>query len=133
VAELIRPQLEQGSIVICDRFFDASLAYQGYGHELDLDALRAITLFATAGLIPDLTFLLDLPVEQGLIRREQDGQWNRLDAYDVAFHRRVRAGYLQLAAADPSRWVVIDAAQPPEPIHETIMEAALTRIRSTPH
>jgi dTMP kinase len=111
VHEVIHPHLEQGGAVVSDRFYDASLAYQGYGHRLDLDALRVITHFATAGLIPDLTLLLDIPVEEGLQRREVSGDWNRLDAYDLAFHQRVRNGYLAMADADPERWALIDACQ----------------------
>lgn len=128
VHERIRPHLERGGIVVCDRFFDASLAYQGYGHRLDLDALRAITSFATQGLIPDLTFLLDLPVEQGLQRREQDGDWNRLDAYDLEFHRRVRQGYLALARSQPGRWAVIDGLQEVDRIHDEIIRTVETRL-----
>ncbi|MCK4961970.1 MAG: dTMP kinase, partial [Anaerolineales bacterium] len=109
VQELIRPHLASGGLVICDRFYDASLAYQGYGHGLDLDTLRSITTFATGGLEPDLTLLLDLPVDEGLQRREHDGNWNRLDAYDLEFHHRVRRGYLAMAAAEPERWVELDA------------------------
>jgi len=110
VNELIRPQLEADKIVICDRFYDSSLAYQGFGQGLDLDMLRQVTEFATGGLVPDLTLLLDLDVEHGLRRRESGGNWNRLDAYDVAFHRRVREGYLKLAKQEADRWVVIDAS-----------------------
>jgi dTMP kinase len=111
VHEIIRPFLTNGGIVVCDRFFDASLAYQGHGHGLDLDALRIITHFATGGLIPDLTFLLDLPVEEGLRRRETDGDWNRLDAYDLEFHERVRQGYRSLASSEVDRWQVLDAEE----------------------
>lgn len=128
VHERIRPHLERGGIVICDRFFDASLAYQGYGHRLDLDALRAITSFATQSLMPDLTFLLDLPVEQGLKRRERDGNWNRLDAYDLEFHRRVRQGYLALADSQPERWVVLDGQQEVNRVHTEIMRIVETRL-----
>jgi dTMP kinase len=109
VNEVILPQLEKGRVVVCDRFYDASLAYQGYGHDLDLETLKSITTFATGGLIPDLTLLLDLPVDEGLNRREQNGNWNRLDAYDLEFHHRVREGYLAMAASEPERWVIIDA------------------------
>ncbi len=112
VHQIIRPQLESDGIVVCDRFYDSTLAYQGYGHGLDLPALRAITEFATGGLRPDLTLLLDLPAEAGLQRRKSGGQWNRLDAYDLAFHQRVRQGYFELAAAEPGRWVKVDATQP---------------------
>jgi dTMP kinase len=128
VSERIRPHLERGGIVVCDRFFDASLAYQGYGHCLDLDALRVITSFATQELTPDLTLLLDLPVEQGLQRREQDGNWNRLDAYDLEFHRRVRQGYLALAKSQPERWVVIDGLQDVEQVHAEIQKAVETKL-----
>jgi hypothetical protein len=78
VHQVIRPRLEAGGVVVCDRFYDSTLAYQGYGHGLDLTALRAITDFATGGLRPDLTFLIDLPAEDGLRRRRRGGQWNRL-------------------------------------------------------
>jgi len=92
------------------------MAYQGYGRELDLAAVRLITQFATEGLVPDLTVYLDLPVEVGIERKQvahtaQAGEWNRLDQQSMDFHRRVRQGYLQMAQADPGRWLVIDAAQ----------------------
>ena len=128
VHERIRPHLEGDGVVICDRFFDASLAYQGYGHRLDLETLRAITSFATQGLIPDLTILLDLPVEQGLHRREQGGNWNRLDAYDLEFHRRVQKGYLALAKSEPERWVIIDALQTVDQVHAEIMHTVEKRM-----
>jgi dTMP kinase len=128
VQELIRPHLAGGGLVISDRFYDASLAYQGYGHGLDLDTLRSITAFATDGLEPDLTLLLDLPVEEGLQRREQDGNWNRLDAYDLEFHHRVRQGYLAMAAAEPERWVELDARQPLDIIQDKIRRIVETRL-----
>jgi dTMP kinase len=126
VNELIRPQLEADKIVVCDRFYDSSLAYQGFGQGLDLDMLRQVTEFATEGLVPDLTLLLDLDVEHGLRRREAGGNWNRLDAYDVAFHRRVRAGYLKLAQQEPDRWVVIDASLEVDQV-ETAVHLAVDR------
>ena len=128
VHEHIRPHLERGGVVICDRFFDASMAYQGYGHQLDLEALRAITSFATQGLTPDLTILLDLPVEQGLHRREQGGDWNRLDAYDLEFHRRVQKGYLALAESEPERWVIIDGLQTVDQVHSDIIRIVEERL-----
>ncbi len=128
VRELILPHLQRSGVVVCDRFYDASLAYQGYGHGLDLEALRAITAFATGGLTPDITFLLDLPVEEGLRRREVDGNWNRLDAYDLDFHRRVRQGYMELARAEPRRWVVLDASQAPDVIQEEIRRRVMERL-----
>lgn len=128
VRELIQPHLERGGMVVCDRFFHSSLAYQGYGHELDLELLRTISGFVTGGLIPDLTFLLDLTSELGLERRKRDGRWNRLDDYDLAFHERVREGYLNLADADPGRWTRIDAAQPEDQIQEQIREVVAGRL-----
>jgi len=123
VRELIKPQLERGGFVVCDRFYDSSLAYQGYGHELDLELLRTITGFVSGGLVPDLTLLLDLTSELGLERRKQDGRWNRLDDYDLAFHERVREGYHRLAELDPDRWVQIDAARTEDQIQEQIRAA----------
>jgi len=123
VRELIKPQLERGGFVVCDRFYDSSLAYQGYGHELDLELLRTITGFVSGGLVPDLTLLLDLTSELGLERRKQDGRWNRLDDYDLAFHERVREGYHRLAELDPDRWVQIDAARTEDQIQDQIRAA----------
>jgi dTMP kinase len=116
VRQVVKPHLMRGGVVLCDRFADSSMAYQGYGRELDLAAVRLITQFATEGLVPDLTVYLDLPVEVGIERKQvahaaQAGEWNRLDQQSIDFHRRVRQGYLQMAQADPGRWLVIDAAQ----------------------
>jgi dTMP kinase len=116
VRQVIRPHLKRGGTVLCDRFADSSMAYQGYGRELDLDTVRCITRFATGGLCPDLTVYLDLPVEVGLQRKEsahaaQAGEWNRLDQQTLDFHQRVRQGYLRMAEADPDRWLAVDAAQ----------------------
>jgi dTMP kinase len=107
VAELIRPALARGQVVLCDRYADSTLAYQGYGLGLDLEALRAITRFATGGLVPDLTFYIDVPVEVGLARRHRV-EVNRLDQKEIAYHERVRNGYLDMAHAEPERWVIID-------------------------
>ena len=116
VRQVIRPHLERGGVVLCDRFADSSMAYQGYGRELDLEAIHFITQFATGGLTPDLTIYLDLPVEVGIQRKQsayaaQAGEWNRLDQQTLDFHRRVRQGYLKMARAEPHRWLVIDAMQ----------------------
>ncbi len=111
-AEVITPALARGDVVLCDRFVGATYAYQGYGRGLDLARLRQLQEFATGTLQPDLTLLYDLPVEIGLARRQAAGEVNRLDAAGVEFHRRVRAGYRELAAVDPARWVTIDASQP---------------------
>jgi dTMP kinase len=129
VRQVIQPHLDRGGLVVCDRFFDSSLAYQGFGHRLDLQQLRTITDFAVGGIAPDLTLLLDIPVEEGLRRREKSGSRNRLDDYDVAFHRRVRKGYQQLAAADPHRWVRIDASGPPDKVQEEVRRVVEARLR----
>lgn len=128
VETVIRPHLEAGGTVICDRYADASLAYQGYGHQLDLPSLRRAIEYATGGLWPDLTILLDVEAEVGLRRREKGGDWNRLDAYPLEFHRRVRAGYLELAAAEPQRWVVVDASQPFDRVQQELRSLALERL-----
>ncbi len=123
VREVIRPRLEEGWIVICDRFADSTLAYQGYGHGLPLDDLLQITEFATGGLWPDLTIYLDLDVETGLRRKAATPEeWNRMEAQAIDFHKRVRAGYLALAKQNPDRWLVIDADQPVEAIQAQIRE-----------
>lgn len=115
VAEIVRPALAAGTLVICDRYADSTLAYQGYGRGLDVGTLERLNAIATGGLMPDRTFLLDLPVTDGLDRkrRETDGDLNRLDNAGRAFHERVRQGYHALAAADPQRWRVIDASAAP--------------------
>jgi dTMP kinase len=113
VEQVIRPHLARGGIVVCDRFADSTLAYQGYGHQVDLSRLRTIVEFATGGLKPDLTLLLDIDAEDGLRRRTKSGEWNRLDAYTT--HRRVRQGYFELMAG-PKRWVKIDASRSPQAI-----------------
>ncbi len=121
VAQVIRPHLQGGGIVLCDRYADSTLAYQGYGRGLDLDTLRAITAFATGGLVPDLTIYLDIAIEKGL-RRKVPQEWNRLEAQALAFHQRVREGYLEMAASEPDRWLSVDAFQPIADIRAAIRE-----------
>jgi dTMP kinase len=124
VAQVIRPALEAGQVVICDRYADSTLAYQGYGHGNDLDLLRRFLNFATGGLLPDLTLLLDIDVKDGIRRKQAGGsEWNRMDAYTLAFHQRVRQGYLELAHADPGRWVIVDASQPPAAVQAALRQA----------
>lgn len=113
VTELIQPALAAGRTVLCDRYADSTLAYQGFGRRIDLDKLRALNDWATNGLRPDLTLLFDLPEEAGLRRAQsrnarQIDDEGRFEAEDLRFHRRVREGYLALAAAEPSRFAVID-------------------------
>lgn len=129
VETVIRPQLAAGGIVICDRYADSTLAYQGYGRGLSLEALRQITAIATGGLQPHLTLCLDLDPAEGLRRRHASGEaLNRLDALELAFHERVRAGYHALIAAEPGRWAVIDAARPPDQVAESVWEAVRARL-----
>lgn len=129
VEEVIRPALAGGAVVVCDRYADSTLAYQGYGGGLDVDALRDLQRLATGGLQPDLTLLLDLPVDAGLARRAHgpDAEVTRFEAgvaFDRAFHERVRAGYLQLAAREPTRWQVVDADRDPDAVAADLLERA---------
>jgi dTMP kinase len=112
VREVIGPALDAGKIVIADRFFDSTTAYQGYGHGVALSAIRDVTALACGDLSPDRTFLLDIPVETGLGRSgwRAQSKWDRFEVLDAAFHERVRNGYLLLAAEEPRRWLVIDAS-----------------------
>jgi len=110
VAEVIRPALAAGKIVISTRYVDTSLAYQGYGRGLDLDRIRSVAVLATGGLRPDLTLFFDLPLEIGLARVVSRGGQDRLESEVREFHERVRNGYLELAAAEPDRWIRIDAS-----------------------
>lgn len=133
VGEVIRPHLNRGGLVLSDRFYDSTLAYQGYGHGLELDTLRHIQAFATGGLTPDLTLLFDIDAETGLSRRKVgDGEWNRLDAYALEFHNRVRDGYLALAEAEPKRWVRLDAAQSVETLAVRVWDAVALRLPTVP-
>lgn len=123
VAEVIRPALEAGQPVLCDRYVDSTLAYQGYGRGLDTDQLRHLNQMATGGLAPDLTFLLDLPVECGLmragIRNRREGtvvSEGRFDAESLDFHSRVRQGYRDLASQEEERFAIIDSSQPEEDV-----------------
>jgi dTMP kinase len=116
VGEVIHPHLARGGVVLCDRYADSTLAYQGYGRRLNLEALRMITAFATGNLKPDLTICLDLPVLEGLQRKQASASagsddWNRIEREELEFHERVRAGYLELARTNGERWWVVDARQ----------------------
>jgi dTMP kinase len=128
VAEVIRPALARGAIVLDARHADSTLAYQGYGGGLPLTALRELQAFATDGLRPDLTVLLDVPVEVGLARKQDDEQTRFEAAFDVEFHRRVRAGYLEMAAAEPDRFTVIDATGPVDGVVAEALAAILARV-----
>ena len=129
VEQVIRPHLMKGGVVVCDRYADSTLAYQGYGHQVDLARLRSIVEFATGGLKPGLTLLLDIDAEEGLRRRTKSGEWNRLDAYDLAFHQRVRQGYFELVGQEPERWVKIDASRSPQAVQADIQAVVTSRLR----
>ncbi len=132
VEQVIRPHLANGGVVLSDRYADSTLAYQGYGHQIDIEPLRVLVTFATGGLKPDLTLLLDVDVETGLRRKELKGEWNRLDAYDLDFHQRVRRGYHNLVQTEPERWVVIDASQSPAKVQEDMRRAVAERLPVKP-
>lgn len=125
VAKVIRPALAAGRVVISARYADSTMAYQGYGGGVDLGVLRRIIAIATGGLTPDRTLLLDLAAETGLARKTPDTHTRFETAFDLAFHLRVRAGFLEMARAEPSRWVVIDADRSSEKVFESILDAAL--------
>ena len=123
VEEVIKPKLQEGYIVILDRYADSTMAYQGYGHQNNLNTIRQLLDFATGGLKPDLTLLLDLDPEVGLNRRKKGGgEWNRLDAYQLELHKRVRAGYLEMAAQEPDRWRIIPADRSIEVVQSIIQK-----------
>jgi dTMP kinase len=133
VEEVIRPRLAAGEIVLSDRYADSTLAYQGYGHNVDRDLLRQLLDFATGCMWPDLTILLDVDVETGLRRRlSGGGEWNRLDAYAVAFHQRVRQGYQALAQRDPQRWVTVDGSRPFAEVQNDLRRIITERLLNFP-
>ncbi len=152
VQELLLPALYEGKIVLCDRYADSTLAYQGYGQGIPLEKLKSILEFATRGLVPDVTFLLDLPVEVGLSRRLDINKkqtlngphqlplfnkWDRLDVKGFDFHQRVRDGYKAIVKEDPNpkRWIVISAIEPPEDVEKEIwskLEPILIKRRMLP-
>ncbi len=126
VGEIIQPHLEKGEVVLLDRYADSTLAYQGYGHENDIDLIKKVLDFATGGLTPDLTYLFDLEPSIGLQRRQQGGgEWNRMDAYQLQYHKRVRQGYLKMAREEPNRWIIINANQSPDMVQSDIISSLL--------
>lgn len=132
VKEVIKPALEEGKIVVIDRYYDSSLAYQGYAGNLDIKKLKDITAFATDNVVPDLTFLLDISYEEGFGRKANDENLKNLDRIeqrDRAYHEKVRQGYLKLAKEEQNRFVVIDASKSLEEIHEEIIKIFLKRIK----
>ena len=123
VTHVIRPALERSTVVLCDRFSDSTFAYQGFGRDLDLQWLQAANAVATDGLTPDLTLVLDLPVSVGLARRQADReQLNRLDRETARFHRKVRKGFLALAAKEPHRMTIVNANRPAHEVRDALAE-----------
>jgi dTMP kinase len=132
VTRLIRPALDRGTWVVCDRFADSTIAYQGYGRGLPLAELQALHGFALGDFAPDLTLILDLPVAEGLARAaKRSGGADRFERLDTAFHERLRHGFQQIAAAEPRRCVVIDAAGDVETVHRAVLQAVATRLGVT--
>jgi dTMP kinase len=121
VTNVIRPALAQGKTVICDRFVDSTVAYQGYGSRIDLGIVNTINQFVTGGIKPDLTTLLDMPCEQA-VERKHNRATDRFDSDDLEFHQRVRQGFLALARSEPGRWLVISASLPADQISRVIWD-----------
>jgi len=132
VRTVIRPALEAGQVVLCDRFTDSTYAYQGFGRGLDLPDLKAVTQVATGGLTPDLTVLLDLPPEVGLARAQQVGAPDRIERAGLGLHQRVRGGFLTLAQADPRRFLTLDAQRGEDDLHTEILRTVLEKLSPQP-
>ncbi len=133
VERVIRPALERGEWVVCDRFTDSTLAYQGYGRGFDLGILRQLNGFAVAGVLPDVTLLMDVPVEAGLARVHARGAdtgqgADRIEREEISFHQRMREGYLEMAAQEPERWIRIDTQPPPEVVAAAVWDGLSERV-----
>jgi dTMP kinase len=128
VDEVIQPALGRGEVVVSDRFADSTIAYQGAGRGLDKHELRSVISFATAGLKPDMTMLLDLPVKAGLARKQTQASWNRFEDEAVAFHEQVRDAYRALARDEPDRWHCFDALRPAEELADDIWRLVSGRL-----
>lgn len=130
VEQVIKPRLADKEIVISDRYYDSTIAYQGYGHQQGLDEIRALVKYATGGLSPDLTILLDLDIEVGLKRKTQNEvEWNRMDAYTLEFHKRVRNGYLEMVKQEPKRWVIVNSDQEWKSVQEELRKVIVGRLK----
>lgn len=128
VEQVVRPRLESGEIVISDRYYDSTIAYQGYGHGQNIDEIKSLIKYATGGLIPDMTVFADVVVEVGLERKKKQKEWTRMDAYEADFHRRVYAGYQQIMKEDPERWVVVDANQGIDEVYRDLSHEIKNRL-----
>lgn len=133
VAQVIEPALKNDQIVITDRFADSTIAYQCFGLGMDLEATRQITFIATGGLDPDVVIYVDVPADVGLVRVGHRGTLNRLDRQTLEFHRRVRDGYLHLAAEEPDRWIKVDGMPAAEVVHDCVMQALQPRLPQGNH
>jgi len=132
VEQVIKPRLALGEIVLSDRYYDSTIAYQGYGHQQDLEQVRALVKYATGGLVPDLTILLDVDVEEGLQRKKKNNaEWNRMDDHAIQFYQRVRAGYLVMVKQEPKRWVVVDSSQKWESVQDELRKVIEGRLSAT--
>jgi dTMP kinase len=128
VEDIIRPAILAGCVVICDRYTDSTLAYQGYGDGIDLGELRHLIHFATLDLVPDLTLLLDVDVEIGLQRKKNSSDQNLIDNRPLEYHRRVQAGYLELLKQEPHRWIVVDANRDWDDVQEQLRSIILKKL-----
>ena len=129
VEQVIHPRLKEGEIVISDRYYDSTIAYQGYGHQQGLEQVRTLVKYETGGLVPDLTVLLVVDVEVGLgLKKKNGAEWNRMDAHEIEFYQRVRAGYLEMAKQESSRWVVIDAGREWQVVQEELRKGIEERL-----
>jgi dTMP kinase len=130
VEQVVRPRLALGETVLSDRYADSTIAYQGYGHQQDLEQVRSLVRYATGGLVPDLTILMDVDVEVGIGRKSTSREWNRLDAYQLEFHQRVRAGYLEMVRQEPLRWLVVDAGKGWEEVQTQLRRILLQKLQA---
>lgn len=132
VAQVIRPSLMRGEVVICDRYCDSTTAYQGYGRGVDLEAIRIINRLATGGTMPDLTFLVDIPIEEIERRKTSAGlSFDRMESSGRSFYQRVRNGYHQLASAEPQRWVCLDGLRPIDQLQQEVWAVVEQRMTSS--
>jgi len=130
VNQFLKPHLEEGTVILCDRFIDSTTAYQGYGRGLDLDLIQQLNTIAADGLESDLTLWLDVEVETGLARVKQRGKRDRVEQADIAFHQRVRQGYRALAEQFPQRIVPINANQSPQQVQTAIQKVLLAHFNA---
>jgi dTMP kinase len=129
VEQVILPALQDGKIVLCDRFVDATYAYQGYGRKIDLGIIETLNRLVTKGIRPNLTILLDVSPETGLTRKAVDAPMDRFEKEALSFHKTIRDAYMKLAGEDPKRFFVIDGGKDPAAIHETIRKQAETLLK----